>query len=94
MKAEMDIQQQKMEATIHSIRSELKETIKHRVEDVLSCVEQKMQGIRKELTKKIDETQVDLTDSKDVHQYMDRESQGRYNGHKEGLSQGHREYKE
>jgi hypothetical protein len=30
------------------------------VEDVLSCVNQKIQGLHKELTKKIVETQVDL----------------------------------
>jgi hypothetical protein len=48
----------KLEAAIHSIRSE--ETIKHRVEYVLSCVHQKTQCLRKELTEKINETQVDL----------------------------------
>jgi hypothetical protein len=60
MKAKMDIHQAKMEAAIHSIRSELEETIKHQVEDVLSCVDQKTQGLCKELTENIDETQVDL----------------------------------
>jgi hypothetical protein len=49
-----------MEVAIHSIWSELEETIKHRAEDVLSCVDQKTQGPRRELTEKIDETQVDL----------------------------------
>ena len=34
MKTKMDMHQQKMETAIHSIRSELEETIKHRVEDV------------------------------------------------------------
>jgi hypothetical protein len=52
--------QEKMEATIHSIRSELEEIIKHRVEDVLLCVGQKKQGLRKEQTEKTDKTQVDL----------------------------------
>jgi hypothetical protein len=56
MKAKMDIHQEKIEATIHSIRSELEETIKYRVEDVLSCVNQKRQGIRKELAGKTDKT--------------------------------------
>jgi RNase adaptor protein for sRNA GlmZ degradation len=56
----MDIHQEMMEAAIQSIRSKLKETIKHRVEDVLSCVDQKAQGLHKELAEKIDETQVDL----------------------------------
>jgi hypothetical protein len=36
MKAKMDIHQEKMEATMHSIRSKLEETIEHRVDDVLS----------------------------------------------------------
>jgi hypothetical protein len=49
-----------MEAAIYSIWSEFEDTIKHRVEDVLSCLHQKKQGLRKELTNKIDETQVDL----------------------------------
>jgi uncharacterized protein YtpQ (UPF0354 family) len=60
MKTKMNIHQEKMEAAIHSIWSELEETIQHRVEDVLLCVEQKMLDLRKELTEKIDETQVDL----------------------------------
>jgi uncharacterized membrane-anchored protein YjiN (DUF445 family) len=60
IKAKVDIQQEKMEAAIHSIWSELGETIKHWVEDVLSCVDQKIQGLHKELTETIYETQVDL----------------------------------
>jgi translation elongation factor EF-G len=60
MKAKMDIHQEKMEAAVHSIRSELEETVKHWVEDVLSCVNQKTQGFHKELIEKIDETQVTL----------------------------------
>jgi hypothetical protein len=60
IKSKMDIHQGKMEAAIHSIQSELEEAIKHRVEYILSCVDQKTQGLRKELTEIIDETQVDL----------------------------------
>jgi hypothetical protein len=30
------------------------------MEDVLSCVDQKTQGLQKEMTEKIDETQMDL----------------------------------
>jgi hypothetical protein len=41
----MDIHQEKMEATIQSIWSELEEVIKHRVEDVLSCVDQRTQSL-------------------------------------------------
>jgi hypothetical protein len=44
-----------MEATIHSIRPKLEETMKHGVEDVLSFVDQKTQGLHKELAQKIDE---------------------------------------
>jgi hypothetical protein len=46
----------KMEATIHSNLPKSEETIKHRAEDVLSCVDQKTQDLRKELTENIDET--------------------------------------
>jgi predicted nucleic acid-binding Zn-ribbon protein len=60
MRTKMDMHQKKMEAAIHSLQSKLKETIKHLVEDVLSCVDQKAQGLHKELSEKIDETQVDL----------------------------------
>jgi hypothetical protein len=60
MEAKTDIPQEKMEVAIHSIRSELEETIKYRVEDVLACVDQKTQGLHKELTEKINETHVDL----------------------------------
>jgi hypothetical protein len=48
-----------MNNPVYSIRSEL-ETIKHRVQDVLSCVDHKTQGLRKEMTEKTDETQVSL----------------------------------
>jgi hypothetical protein len=34
--------------------------MKYRVEDVLACVDQKTQGLSKEVTEKIDETHVDL----------------------------------
>jgi hypothetical protein len=34
MKVKMDIHQEKMQTTIHSIQSELQETIKHRMEDM------------------------------------------------------------
>jgi hypothetical protein len=61
--------------TVHSIRSELKETVKHWVEDVLSCVDQKLQRLRKELTEKIDNTG-GLTGSKDVLQYVGKEPPG------------------
>jgi hypothetical protein len=52
---QMDMHQEKMEATLHSIPSEQEETITHRVEDVLSYVDQKTQSVRKELNEKINE---------------------------------------
>jgi BMFP domain-containing protein YqiC len=67
IKAKMDIHQEKMEGAIHPIRSELEKAIKHLVEDVLSCVDQKTQGLRKELIENIDEIEVDLHSNKGVH---------------------------
>jgi hypothetical protein len=58
MTTKMDMHQEKMEAAVHYIRSEL-EIIKHLVEDILLCVNQKMQGLHKELSENT-ETQVDL----------------------------------
>jgi hypothetical protein len=52
MKAKMDIPQEKMQAAIHSIRSELQEAIKHRMEDVLTCVKERWQDLHKELNEK------------------------------------------
>jgi predicted nucleic acid-binding Zn-ribbon protein len=46
--AKMDMQE-KMEAAIHSMWSELEDTIKYRMEDIQSCVNQEMQGLHKEL---------------------------------------------
>jgi hypothetical protein len=76
MKAKLDTHQEKMEAAIHSIWSKLEETVKHRVKDLLSCVNQKMQGINRELTENIDETHVDLQAIKTIHRYVGRESPG------------------
>jgi hypothetical protein len=55
----MKAHQEKMEDTVRCIRFELEETVKHRVEDVLANVDQRMQGLRKELNEKIDETRAD-----------------------------------
>jgi Mg-chelatase subunit ChlI len=86
MKAMMDTLQGRMEATIHSVRSKLEEIIKHRVGNILSDVDQTTQGLHKKLNEKPDETQVDLTGSKSVNQYVDWESQEQNNEHKEGFS--------
>jgi hypothetical protein len=50
MKAKVDIHQEKGEATIPSIQSELEGTVEHRAEDILLCVYKKTQGLRKALT--------------------------------------------
>jgi hypothetical protein len=42
----MKCSHEETDAAIHSIQSELDETIKHRLEDVLACVDQRMQGGR------------------------------------------------
>jgi hypothetical protein len=55
MKSTVSVIQEKLEATIHSIWSKLEESIEQ-VDYALSFVNQKMQGLSKELTKKIDET--------------------------------------
>jgi hypothetical protein len=60
MKAKMDILQVRMKATVHSVQSKFEETVKHRVEDILSGVVQMTQGLQMKLNEKINETQVDL----------------------------------
>jgi hypothetical protein len=72
----MDIHQEKMVAAVHFIQSELEETIKHRVAGVLSCVDQKTQGLCKELTEEINET-----GGKDVPRYEDEECPGNLSRH-------------
>jgi hypothetical protein len=47
----LDIQQEMMEVTIHSICSEFEETIKYQMKDALSC-RSKDAGLRKELIEK------------------------------------------
>jgi hypothetical protein len=54
MKAKMDIHQEKMEVAIQSNWFEVEDSVKYRVEDVLSCIHQNVQGLHKE------PTQVDL----------------------------------
>jgi flagellar hook-length control protein FliK len=53
-----DINLKEMAAAIraHSIRSELEETMRHRREDVLACVDQRTQGLRKEPNEKNKQT--------------------------------------
>jgi hypothetical protein len=56
----MKAHQEKTEAPMHSVQSKLEETIKHQVENILACIDQRMQGMCKELNKKIDEMEMDL----------------------------------
>jgi predicted phage tail protein len=58
--AKTDVKLNEMSEEILSIQPELEETIQHRMEDLPSCVDQKTQGLCKELTEKNDEKQVDL----------------------------------
>jgi hypothetical protein len=51
--AQMGRYQEKMVDAIHSIRSELDETTQHRIGNVMTCVDHKKQGLRKELTAKL-----------------------------------------
>jgi predicted nucleic acid-binding Zn-ribbon protein len=58
---EMKAHQWKTEDTVRCIQFELEDTVKHRVEDVLANVDQRTQGLRKELNEKIGEKQADLS---------------------------------
>jgi 2-hydroxy-3-keto-5-methylthiopentenyl-1-phosphate phosphatase len=49
-----------MKAAVNSIWSDLEDTPKHQVEDVLALVDKRTQDLHEELNKKIDELQVDL----------------------------------
>jgi hypothetical protein len=78
MEVRIKCSQEKMKAMINSIWDELEKTKKHRVEDVLACVDQRTEDLYKELNEKNDETQVD----KDVRRYAEREPPGSHNKHK------------
>jgi hypothetical protein len=60
MKQEIGASQEKMEVAIHSIRSELDETIQHRIENVMTQVNYKTQSLQKELRENLKKTQVKL----------------------------------
>jgi Skp family chaperone for outer membrane proteins len=47
----MDRQHEKVEDAIHSTRSELDETTQHRIDNVMTCVDHKKQGLRKLIEK-------------------------------------------
>jgi hypothetical protein len=54
--AKIDANQEKMEAAVHSIQSDLNEKIQRRMENVVECVDHKTQ----ELTERIEKTQLEL----------------------------------
>jgi arginine decarboxylase-like protein len=60
MEAMIKLTQEEKEMGTHSIRTDIEEIIKHQMKDVLSYVDQKTQGIRRELTEKVYEKQLDL----------------------------------
>jgi hypothetical protein len=68
---------EKTEAAIHSMRLELEETIRYRIENVMTRVNQETQSLQKELTEKIDKRQVELQAvdvSLDAHQGSSRKT--------------------
>lgn len=85
IKAKMDIQQGKMEATVHPIQSELEETIKFWVEDVLLRVVQKTRASAGNLMTSLMEHRVP-TGSTDIPWYASEEPPEKPSTHKEGLS--------
>jgi hypothetical protein len=64
---EMKVRQEMTEAAMHSIWTDLEETIKCRVEDVLTCDDQRTQDLCKENNEKIIGTQMDLQAIKGSH---------------------------
>jgi hypothetical protein len=80
MEAVMRSDQKEMKATINTIRAELEETIKNWMKYILAFVDQQTQGLPEELNK-IKETMA-RTVSNDIHQYVNWEPQGQYDGHK------------
>jgi hypothetical protein len=63
---EMKAGHENMEAARNSIWSKLDKTIKNRVEDILSCVDQQTQGLYEVLNVKIEELQLGLQMSLDM----------------------------
>jgi hypothetical protein len=60
MREDVKSGEEKMEAAIHSIRSELEETIQHEIKSFLPYVDQKTQNLRVELTERIEKTHIEL----------------------------------
>jgi DNA anti-recombination protein RmuC len=66
MKITLTTNQEKMKARINAIRSEFELTIKHRVENVLSSLDQRKQDLRKELDARIEAMQRGIEKSLDT----------------------------
>jgi hypothetical protein len=58
--AKTDVKLKEMSKEILSIRSELEKTIQHQIENVMMRVKHVTQSLQKEVTERIEKTQVDL----------------------------------
>jgi DNA anti-recombination protein RmuC len=58
--AKMDVKLKEMSEEVHSIRSELEETIEHRTQNVMTHVNHVTQSLQKEMIEGIENTQGDL----------------------------------
>jgi hypothetical protein len=71
-------QSRKDEAAIQSMRSELDETIRHQMENVMTCVTREMQNLHKEVTEKIEKKKTGgITGSRGVPRCEGKEAPGR-----------------
>jgi hypothetical protein len=53
MEVTVNCSQEETEAAVHSAWPELEETVKHQVEDILACVDQRTQGLCRALNEMI-----------------------------------------
>jgi predicted ATP-grasp superfamily ATP-dependent carboligase len=72
--AKIEAHLKRMEAATHSVRSDIEQTVQKRMEDVLLVIDPKPQSLQMELTEKIENTQAELQDSRDVPWPADEES--------------------
>jgi hypothetical protein len=94
MEVTMKCSQEETDDAIYSIQSELEETIKHWLEDILACVDQRTQGLCKELKEKIDEMQVDLQAVKTSIDMWTGRFKDNITDANKGFLKGHSEYEE
>jgi hypothetical protein len=67
---------------MQSMRSELHETIRHRLENAMTNVSRETQILQTELTKRIEKNTSGITDSRSVSRRSDKETAGRINRNK------------